>query len=151
MVTLTGCSISLGSFPPVKTINANQRGDWGSWGDDLPSGLDLTSGECESLARQFAWSVRFSMNDQGLISEAWADFGWLAAVWSAPAVAVCASAPFAVSAAGASARSAAFSLHLPSVALAAGGPVLVSAGVSGAPAPAARRAFAAVAGISGPA
>src|SRR5260370_41997834 len=74
MVTLTGCSISLGSFPPVKTINANQRGDWGSWGDDLPSGLDLTSGECESLARQFAWSVRFSMNDQGLISEAWADW-----------------------------------------------------------------------------
>jgi len=92
------------------------------------------------------------MNDQGLISEAWTHFGLLAAVWSATSVvAACASAPFAVSVAGASARLAAFSLHLPSVALAAGGPVLVSARVSGGPAPAARRAFAAVAGISGPA
>ena len=80
------------------------------------------------------------MNDPGLISEAWTHFGLLAAVWSATSVV----------AACASARLAAFSLHLPSVALAAGGPVLVSVGASGAPAPAARRAFAAVAGISGP-
>ena len=91
------------------------------------------------------------MNDQALISEAWTDFEWLAAVWSATfVVAVCASAPFAVSVAGASARSAAFSLHLPSVALAAGGPVLASARVSGGPVPALRKAFPAVAGISGP-
>ena len=91
------------------------------------------------------------MKDSGPISEAWTDSGLLAAVGSVTAVAAaCVSVPIAASVAGASARSAAFSLHLLSVALAAGGPVLVSAGVSGAPAPAARRAFAAVAGISGP-
>ena len=84
------------------------------------------------------------------------------AAWPAPdaagapgvaATAVVAARAFAlvvVFVADASARSAAFSRHLPSVALAAGGPVLVSAGVSGGPAAAARRAFAAVAGISGP-
>jgi hypothetical protein len=60
-------------------------------------------------------------------------------------------APFAESAAGASVRFAAFWLGLRSVEPGAGGPVLASAGVSGGPAAAERKAYPAVAGISGPA
>jgi hypothetical protein len=82
---------------------------------------------------------------------AWTDSGSVAAVCSATsAAAVRVFAPFAASVAGASVPAAAFSLHLLSVVLAADGPAPAFAGVSGVPDPASRRAFPAVAGISGP-
>src|SRR5271166_3692985 len=59
-------------------------------------------------------------------------------------------APISASVAGASARSADFSLRWRFVGPAAGGPGPAAAGVSGGPVPASRKACPAVAGISGP-
>ena|SRR5208283_4497062 len=76
--------------------------------------------------------------------------GPAAPVWPAAAAAECVVAPFAASAAGASAPSAASVLRWLSVALSADGPAPDFAEAAGAPAAAGCRAFAGVAGIGWP-
>jgi len=83
-------------------------------------------------------------------SEAWADSGSPVAVFAACAAAAeRVFAPIAGSVVGASAPSAAFSLHWLAVVPSAGGPAPVSAGVSGGPVAASHTAFPAVVGTSG--